>query len=65
MLPWLDVQNIFGRLYVTVASAQKFDEMAARGELAIHWRPPHPAKQADERKPKPLRKPAVKTKPAP
>ena len=40
LLPWLDVLNIFGRLYITVASVRRFEEMASRGELAIHMRPP-------------------------
>jgi hypothetical protein len=40
MLPWLDVKNIFGRLYITVDSIRRFEEMANRGELAINLRPP-------------------------
>jgi hypothetical protein len=40
LLPWLDVQNIFGRLYISVESVRRFEEAASRGELAIHMRPP-------------------------
>lgn len=42
LLPWMDVLNIFGRLYISAASIQRFEEMASRGELAIHMRPPPP-----------------------
>jgi hypothetical protein len=40
LLPWLEVQNIFGRLYISLASVQRFEEMAARGELAVRMGPP-------------------------
>jgi hypothetical protein len=43
LLPWLDITNIFGRLYISVASVKRFEEMAARGELAVDIRPPKPS----------------------
>lgn len=49
LLPWLDILNIFGRLYISVDSVRRFEEMAARGEFAIHMRPPQgrrPARRA-------------------
>ena len=36
----LDVVNIMGRLYVTVESALKFEDLAQRGRLAVHRQPP-------------------------
>ena len=51
LLPWLEVQNIFGRLYISLASVQRFEEMASRGELAVQWRLPQPPR----RKGRPLR----------
>jgi hypothetical protein len=41
-MPWLDVKNIFGRLYISLASVQRFEEMASRGELAIYQQAPQP-----------------------
>ena len=58
LLPWLDILNIFGRLYISVDSVRRFEEAASRGELAIHMRPPpprrHPARRAIA--PRPLHK---------
>jgi hypothetical protein len=45
LLPWLDVQNIFGRLYISIESVRRFEEAASRGELAIYLRPPEPRRR--------------------
>ena len=44
LMPWLDaaIVNVFGRLYLPIEAVQKFEEMAAAGQLAIHLRPPPP-----------------------
>lgn len=53
-MPWLDVKNIFGRLYISLASVQRFEEMAARGELAIYH--PQP-RRSSRRRQKPRYRP--------
>jgi hypothetical protein len=55
-LPWLDVINIFGRLYISVESAQRFEEAASRGELAMDIRPPESRRPARRRARAPARK---------
>jgi hypothetical protein len=44
-LPWLDVKNIFGRLYISLDSVRRFEEMAARGELAVYRPAPEPRRR--------------------
>jgi hypothetical protein len=44
-LPWLDVKNIFGRLYISLASVRRFEEMAARGELSTFGPKPQPRRR--------------------
>lgn len=44
-LPWLDVKNIFGRLYITLASVQRFEAMASRGELETTGPKPQPRRR--------------------
>lgn len=42
-LPWLEVRNIMGRVYISVASARRFSELASAGELpGRHKTPPPP-----------------------
>jgi hypothetical protein len=45
LLPWLDVKDILGRLYISIESVRRFEEMAARGELAGIRPPERPQKQ--------------------
>ena len=46
-LPWLDVVDIFGKLYISTESVRRFEEMAARGELAgARPTPPAPRRRA-------------------
>jgi hypothetical protein len=44
-LPWLDVKNIFGRLYISLASVRRFEEMASRGELETSGPKPRPRRR--------------------
>ena len=45
-MPWLDaaIVNIMGRSYLPIEAAQKFEDMARAGQLAIYLRPPPPPK---------------------
>jgi hypothetical protein len=49
-MPWLDVKNIFGRLYISLESVRRFEEMASRGELAVRWKTPQPRRPGRPRK---------------
>ena len=42
VLPWMEVQNIMGRVYISAASAQRFSELAAAGKLAGRFNPAGP-----------------------
>ena len=42
VLPWMEVRNIMGRVYISAASARRFSELAAAGKLAGRFNPAGP-----------------------